>query len=283
MTGRKRGLGKGLSALISEELINDNMGSKETILNIKIDLISPNKNQPRIGFDKEKLSDLANSIKTHGLIQPIVVKRVEGKYEIIAGERRWRASKLAGLKEIPCTLMDVNEEDSAKLALIENVQREDLNPIEEARAYDKLIKNFNLTQEEVAKEVGKSRPYISNTIRLLNLNEDIIEQIALGELTSGHGKVLLGIKDEKQQLIAAKRIINNKLNIRESENLTKKNTKKKQKSIKTEDPQKLEIEDNLMQVLGTKVNIILGKNKGKIEIEYYGNEDLERIIDILIK
>lgn len=285
MTVKKRGLGKGLSALISEDLINEGLSSNESIINIKIDLINPNKNQPRLGFDEEKLSDLTNSIMVHGLIQPIIVKKVKNKYEIIAGERRWRASRQAGLKEIPCILMDINEETSAKLAIIENVQREDLNPIEEARAYEKLIKNYSLTQEEVAKEVGKSRPYISNTIRLLNLSEEIIEQISKGELTAGHGKVLLSIKDKQQQSIAAKKIIDNNLNVRESEVLTKDGGKviKRVKTTILNDPQKIHIEDNLMQALGTKVNLVLGNKKGKIEIEYYGNEDLERIIDILTK
>lgn len=285
MTVKKRGLGKGLSALISEEMINEGLSSNESIINIKIDLINPNKNQPRLGFDEEKLSDLTSSIMVHGLIQPIIVKKVKNKYEIIAGERRWRASRQAGLKEIPCILMDINEETSAKLAIIENVQREDLNPIEEARAYEKLIKNYSLTQEEVAKEVGKSRPYISNTIRLLNLSEEIIEQISKGELTAGHGKVLLSIKDKQQQSITAKEIIDNNLNVRESEVLTKDGGKaiKRVKTTILNDPQKIHIEDNLMQALGTKVNLVLGNKKGKIEIEYYGSEDLERIIDILTK
>lgn len=286
MSVKKRGLGKGLSALISEEVvIDDNKSSKEFIENIDINLIIPNENQPRREFDKEALSDLTNSIKAHGLIQPIIVRKVKNKYEIIAGERRFRASKAAGLKEIPCILKDINTESSAKIALIENVQREDLNPIEEAFAYKKLMGDYNLTQEEVANEVGKSRSYIANTVRLLNLGEEIIDYISKGELTSGHGKALLGIKDKKEQLLAAEKIIANNLNVRQTEEMTNKKsgTIKKINNKNSKDPHIIDLEESLMRTLGTKVNLIQGDKKGKIEIEYYGYEDLERIIDVLTK
>lgn len=283
MSVKKRGLGKGLSALISDETIMDNKTSKDSVINMDIDLIIPNENQPRQEFDEIALSELAESIKVNGLIQPILVRKIKDKYEIIAGERRWRASKIAELKMIPCLLKDVTEEVAAKFALIENIQREDLNPIEEAIAYKRLMSDYSLTQEEVASQVGKSRPYISNTVRLLNLDDEIIEYISKGELTSGHGKVLLGIKDKKQQLIAAKNIINNNLNVRETEDMTsgKQNTTKKAKKKRFKDSNVVEIEENLMRILGTKVNLIQGNKKGKIEIEYYGYEDLERIIDVL--
>lgn len=286
MSVKKRGLGKGLSALISDDVIVvDNKSAKESIENIDINLIIPNENQPRQEFHEEALSDLTNSIKAHGLIQPIIVRKVKDKYEIIAGERRYRASKAADLKEIPCILKDVDTEMSAKFALIENVQREDLNSIEEAMAYRKLMKDYNLTQEEVASQVGKSRSYIANTVRLLNLEEKIIDYISKGELTSGHGKALLGIKDKKAQLLAAEKIINNNLNVRQTEEMTneKPATVKKINKKHSKDPHIIDLEENLMRTLGTKVNLIQGDKKGKIEIEYYGYEDLERIIDILTR
>ncbi|MCK9443780.1 MAG: ParB/RepB/Spo0J family partition protein [Tissierellaceae bacterium] len=282
MSTKKRGLGKGLSALISDDIAYENIGSQEVVDYIDIGLITPNKNQPRVDFNDESLTSLADSIRVNGLIQPILVRKDGQKYEIIAGERRWRASKMAGLKEIPCLLKDVDEKASAKFALIENIQREDLNPIEEAIAYKKLMKDHKLTQEEVAREIGKSRPYIANTIRLLNLNREVIKYISNGELTAGHGKVLLGIENKEEQLKAANKIISDSLNIRESEKLTtkaKRQTKPKVKS--TRDSNVVDLEESLMRILGTKVNLVIGNKKGKIEIEYYGYEDLERIIDIL--
>ena len=286
MSVKKRGLGKGLSALISDEGIMDNNSkqSKETIINIDIGLINPNENQPRKEFGEEALLDLTNSIKIHGLIQPIIVRKIKDKYEIIAGERRWRASKGAGLKEIPCILRDIDGEVSAKFALIENIQREDLNPIEEATAYKGLMKDYNLTQEEVANQVGKSRSYIANTIRLLNLDKKIIEYISEGELTPGHGKVLLGIKDKNKQVLVAEKIIKDGLNVREVESIVnKKDSPTKKATIPNKDPHIISIEEELMGKLGTKVNLSKGGKKGKIEIEYYGYEDLERIIDILTR
>ncbi|HEY8362411.1 MAG TPA: ParB/RepB/Spo0J family partition protein [Tissierellaceae bacterium] len=280
MAPKKRGLGKGLSALISDDLILNEKNEKETVEYISIDLISPNKNQPRKSMDESALNELADSIKVHGLIQPIIVRKVDKRYEIIAGERRWRACEIAGLKEIPCIVKDVGDGESSKYALIENIQREDLNPIEEALAYKRLMEEYNLTQEELAKELGKSRSYIANTVRLLNLPEKVIEYITAGKLTAGHGKALLSIKDENKQLQIAEEIINNDLNVREAENITSKKAKGKEKDNK-KDPYIVEIEENLMRILGTKVNLVQGKKKGKIEIEYYTNEDLERILDIL--
>lgn len=277
MSIKKRGLGKGLSALISDESINeDKKVSKDSISNIDVDLIIPNKDQPRQEFDEETLNDLANSIKSYGLLQPILLRKIGKTYEIIAGERRWRASKIAGLKEIPSLVKELNEEESAKIALIENIQREDLNPIEEAVAYKRLMQEFNLTQEEVSLQIGKSRSYIANSIRLLNLDEDIVEHISMGKLTPGHGKALLAIKDKKEQLKAAKSIIEGNLNVRETEKIT--STRKDN----LKDSHIMSLEEDLMMVLGTRVNLIPGIKKGKIEIEYYGDEDLDRIIDVLI-
>ncbi|MFA7411519.1 MAG: ParB/RepB/Spo0J family partition protein [Tissierellaceae bacterium] len=282
MSAKKRGLGKGLSALISEDIVDEDREVKETVEYIDIGLISPNKGQPRADFKEESLESLAESIKVNGLIQPILVRKSGRKYEIIAGERRWRASKMAGLKEIPCLLKNIDDEASAKYALIENIQRENLNPIEEAMAYKRLMEDYKLTQEEVAREIGKSRPYIANTIRLLNLNKEIIDYISKGELTAGHGKVLLGIDDKEEQLRAANKIIKDSLNIRETEDLTTKTKKPiRSKRKKARDPNIVDLEESLMRILGTKVNLIVGNKKGKIEIEYYGYDDLERIIDML--
>lgn len=281
MSVKKRGLGRGLAALISDEVEDENQ--ENTILDIDINLIVPNKDQPRTDFDKESLLDLANSIKTHGIIQPIIVRKIEDKYEIIAGERRWRAGELAGLTEIPSIVKVADRKKSAKYALIENIQREDLNPVEEGKAYKELIEKYKLTQEDLAKEVGKSRPYIANSIRILNLEEEVLEFIYDGNLSLGHGKVLLGIKDKKKQIEMAKRIIDEGLNIRQTENIIKekKPRKKKAKKMKEKDPHIIDLEDNLMSILGTKVNLVAGKKKGKIEIEYYGLDDLDRILDIL--
>lgn len=284
MSSKKRGLGRGLAALISDEVETEEEKNEEgLIVDIDINLIKPNKYQPRTEFDKEGLMELANSIKAHGIIQPIIVRKVDDNYEIIAGERRWRASKIAGLNEIPCVLKSVDNELSAKYALIENIQREDLNPVEEGQAYKKLIEEYGLTQEELAKEVGKSRPYISNSIRLLNLNKKVLEYIYNGKLTLGHGKVLLGIKDKKEQLLIADKVIEENLNVRQTEEIIKNKPKTKAKNNKksNRDPHIIDLEENLMSILGTKVNLTTGRKKGKIEIEYYGVEDLERIINIL--
>lgn len=284
MSVKKRGLGKGLSALISDELINDNNEkSKDSIISIDISLIIPNKEQPRQNFEEEALEDLANSIKIYGLLQPIILRKVGKKYEIVAGERRWRACKIAGLKEVPALIKELSQQESAKIALIENIQREDLNPIEEAMAYKKLMEDFKLTQEDVSLQVGKSRSYIANSIRLLNLDENITNFVAQGKLTTGHGKALLSIKDKNEQLKAAEKIINEKLNVRQTEEITsskKVNESNVEENLK--DTHIISLEEELMRSLGTKVNLVPGVKKGKIEIEYYGDEDLDRIIDVLL-
>lgn len=281
MTVKKRGLGKGLSALISDDFsdIQDDV-SKDSILNINIKDISPNKNQPRRDFDEDSLKELAKSIELYGLIQPILVRDIKGKYEIVAGERRWRACKLAGLKEIPSIIKDMGQEESAKIALIENIQREDLNPVEEAQAYKRLMEEFSLTQEELSSEIGKSRSYISNSIRILNLDNEILDHISSGDLSQGHGKAILSIKDKEEQIKIAKEILNKKLNVRDTENLAR------NKNIVEKDLDKsyiISIEEKLMMALGTRVNLLQGEKKGKIEIEYYGDEDLERILEVLTK
>lgn len=283
---KKRGLGKGLSALIPDEPIEEflDIGEvKEAITNIDISLIKPNKNQPRKEFEKEGLEELSHSIKNYGIIQPIIVRKVENQYEIVAGERRWKASQLAGLKEIPCLVRDVEDIEAMKLALIENIQREDLNPIEEARAFKELMDKYQLKQEELSQVVGKSRSYIANTLRLLNLDNETQNLVEEGKISSGHGRALLSIKNDKDRKRATNEIINNKLNVRQTEDMAKQIKSNKIRSSKRKDPIVVELEENLMSYLGTKVKIIYGKEKGKIEIEYYGEEDLERILDAIIE
>ena len=286
MVAKRRGLGKGLAALIPDEpiadLFDENM-NKKSIFNIELSLIKPNENQPRQEFEENSLEELKNSIKQYGVIQPIVVRKKEEKYEIIAGERRWRAAKAAKLEEIPCIIKDVNDKQAMKLALIENIQRENLNPIEEAHAFKELMKDYKLTQEELADEIGKSRSYIANIIRLLNLDEEIVDYIAEGKITSGHGRALLGIKNKEERLKIADSIVNNKINVRETEKMVKDVNKKKSKPMKIErDPFILEIEEKLIRTLGTKVKLSAKRDGGKIEIEFYSDEDLERILEIVL-
>jgi len=285
VASKKRGLGRGLSALIPDDLEANFFNpeeKKEQIVELDIDLIIPNKNQPRKEFEKESLKELKNSIEQYGVIQPIVVRKLEEKYEIIAGERRWRAAKEASLEKLPCIIKEVDDKEAIKLALIENLQREDLNPIEEANAFKNLMDSYNLTQEEVAEAVGKSRSYVANSLRLLNLEKEIQDYIAEGKITSGHGKALLGIRNKKDRLSVAQSIIDKKLNVRETEKLVSKTkTKKTKKSSVEKDPIIVEIEERLMSALGTKVSLIPGKKGGKIEIEFYTDDDLQRILEII--
>ena len=290
MSTKKRGLGKGLSALISDKVTVENFLNEEQpnekIEILNVDLIDPRHDQPRKYFDEEALKELAASISIHGVIQPIIVRRNNERYEIVAGERRYRASKYLNLKEIPAVVRTIDEENAAKISLIENVQREDLNPIEEALAYKKIMEDYELKQDELGEAVGKSRAYISNSIRLLNLEKKVVDYLYEGKLTPGHGKALLALEKDKQ-LEAAEKIINLGLNVRDTEEEVKKN-KQKNKKNKNKGNTKIDsylkdLEDNLMRSLGTKVSLQAGKNKGKIEIEYYGEEDLERLIDLLTK
>jgi ParB family chromosome partitioning protein len=290
LSTKKRGLGKGLSALISDKVTVENFLNEEQpnekIEILNVDLIDPRHDQPRKYFDEEALKELAASISIHGVIQPIIVRRNNERYEIVAGERRYRASKYLNLKEIPAVVRTIDEENAAKISLIENVQREDLNPIEEALAYKKIMEDYELKQDELGEAVGKSRAYISNSIRLLNLEKKVVDYLYEGKLTPGHGKALLALEKDKQ-LEAAEKIINLGLNVRDTEEEVKKN-KQKNKKNKNKGNTKIDsylkdLEDNLMRSLGTKVSLQVGKNKGKIEIEYYGEEDLERLIDLLTK
>lgn len=288
MNAKRRGLGKGLSALIqdkekAEELISDvKLNSSETVEEIELASIVPKSDQPRKIFDEDALNDLKASIKENGVIQPIILRRKDDVYEIIAGERRWRAAKAAGLERIPSIIREIDEETAAKISLIENVQRENLNPIEEAEAYKRLMSEYSLKQEELAKAVGKSRSYISNSIRLLNLDERIIGYIYEGKLTGGHGKALLAIKNREDQLKAADKIIETGMNVREAEEKAKISKKKSKRNKKAKELFMIELEERLMGALGTKVTLSHGKKSGRIEIEYYNDDDLERLIDLIV-
>lgn len=277
----KKGLGRGLQALIPE-YDADNLQGVE---NVRLADIEPNQYQPRKHFSDESLEELADSIKEHGVIQPIILRRMNKGYQIVAGERRWRAAKIAGLTEIPAIIKDFDERKVMEIALIENLQREDLDPIDEAKAYKSLMEQFNLTQEDISRKVGKSRSAIANSIRLLNLDDRVQEMVSSGKITMGHAKVILSLENKEKQFIAANRIIEKKLSVRETERLIKNMTEEKIRSIKI--PKKTdvylkEVEDNLCSFLGTKVKIFQSsKNKGRIQIEYYGEDDLERLLEII--
>ena len=280
----KRGLGKGLNALIPQGF-EDNKEHGKIVNMINIDEIKPNANQPRKYFDDKKIKTLEESILTHGVVQPIIIRKLKKGYEIVAGERRWRAAKNVNIKEIPCIIKDLDEENLIELSLIENLQREDLNEIEEALAYKRLSKEFNMTQEKIAKIVGKSRPYITNTVRLLNLDDEVIKMIIENKIFGGHGRAILRIEDMELQKRIALKIISEELTVRETEKLISKLIDKSTKQDKVIDKSKdgsiVYMEERLKELLGTKVNIVKGKKKGKIEIEYYSDDDLDRILEFL--
>lgn len=284
-TRRSNRLGKGLGALIPT--IKEDLDPKE-IVNIDIDKIYANPDQPRKVFDGEKIEVLSSSIKNYGVLQPIVVKPDDsGRYMIIAGERRYRASKKAKLKEMPAVIKDIPMKDLMEIALIENLQREDLNAIEEALAYKSLIDHYNVTQEEISEAVGKSRPHITNTLRLLNLCKEVMSMVEDSRITPGHGKALLRIPDHKIQLQIANRVMEEELSVRETEKLAKKILENEnigtEKKIKQKDIYIVDVEERLTNIFGTKVNISKGKKKGKIEIEYYNDEDLDSIVSLLLE
>lgn len=284
-TKRTNRLGRGLSALIPD--ISTEIDKKD-IITIDLKNIYPNQDQPRRVFDEEKIKILSESIKNYGVLQPIVLKPDDkGKYIIIAGERRYRASKLARKSDIPAVIKDIPMKDIMEIALIENLQREELNPIEEALAYRSLIKNYEVTQEEISEAVGKSRPHITNTLRLLNLPQKIMDMIDQGQITAGHGKALLRVNDENLQLELANKVIAEELSVRATEALAKKicedNIKEVPKKSKEKDVFIVDVEEKLRNIFGTKVNISKGKKKGKIEIEYYNEDDLNNIVSMLLE
>ena len=283
-TRRSTRLGKGLSALIPE--INEEIDKKD-IVQIKLSNIRPNKNQPRKEFDEDRIKALSDSIKNVGVLQPIVLKPIEdNNYMIIAGERRYRASILAGKEEIPAIIKDIPIKDIMEIALIENLQREDLNSIEEALAYKNLIENYKVTQEELSEAVGKSRPYITNTLRLLNLQNKIIKMIENGDITAGHGKALLRIEDKEKQLEVAMRIVEEGLSVRTVENIAKKiieNKEKRKIEKKEKDIYIIDAEEKLSNIFGTKVNISMNNKKGKIEISYNNEDELNDILSMIME
>ena len=257
--------------------------NKEDINFIEIDEIAPNESQPRKTFNKEKLEELARSIKTHGVIQPIVVRKQGSHYEVVAGERRWRAARIAGLSEVPCIVRELTDEQNMLVAIIENVQREDLNPIEEARGIRAMIEDYELTQDEVAKAVSKSRPYITNALRMLKLPDAVLDMVSAGKLSAGHARAILSAKEEEQTEIA-KHVETKGLSVREAEKLSKKGLnfdRKKPGKHPTKNAAVKQIESELSSALGTKVNLSQNGNKGKIEIEYYSREELEGLIEAL--
>ncbi len=273
----KKGLGKGLGALISSAESDDN-GIRE----IRINDIEPNIEQPRKNFNDEKLTKLAESIKQHGVVQPLIVHREGNTYRLVAGERRWRAARLAGLQTVPVIVRELTDRQVMEIALIENIQREDLNPVEEAEAYEKLISEYGMTQEEVSNTVGRSRPAITNSLRLLSLQDKIKSSLISGEISSGHARALLSIESKDVQLKALEEIIRRELSVRETELLVKQlSNPKKSKKTKTVDAEYQAIEEKFREVFGTKVRIMNNKKNGKILIEYYSPDELDRIISII--
>lgn len=283
---RKRGLGQGLTSLIPDDMEEKiALENNKDIMKVKITLVEPNPDQPRKQFDEDALLELSESIRNFGVLQPLVVAKRDKFYEIIAGERRWRAAKLADLKEIPVIVKDFSEEEIVEVALIENIQRENLNAIEEAIAYRRLMEEFELKQDEVAEKVAKSRSAIANTLRLLQLEQKVQDMVVEEMISSGHARALLAIKDADLQIEIATQIFDQKLSVRETEKLIKKMmTPKKEKTSKKDDvmdPIIMSLQNNIEEILGTKVQINAKKNKGKIEIEYFSNDELDRIIDLL--
>lgn len=294
-------LGKGLDALIPSGLGVDTKPNKaeaagtkkeeqaesssETL--VKITMVEPNRDQPRKNFDEDALQELADSIKQFGLLQPILVQQRDGYYEIVAGERRWRAAKLAGLKEVPVIIRNLTEQEIVEISLIENIQRENLNPIEEAQAYKKLLTEFNLKQDEVAERVSKSRAAVTNSMRLLKLSDEVQQMVISDMISTGHARALLAIEDADEQYALAQRIFDEKLSVRDIEKLVKsigKPAKEKKEKEKNESLEAVyqDIQEKLKQRLGTKVAVSgKGDGAGKIEIEFYSHDDLERILDVL--
>lgn len=281
----KKGLGRGLGALIPEMEVSE--PEKANIQEIEIRLIEANPKQPRKIFDQDRLEELAASIREHGIVQPIVVRPRGSKFEIVAGERRWRASTLAGLNKIPALVREFSEAEVMEIALIENLQRQDLNPLEEAEAYRVLLEEFKLTQDQLAQRLGKSRPQITNTLRLLQLSSAAREEVQAGRLSMGHAKVLLGVDDRLEQERLARQIIAEGLSVRQLETIVQrgggsKSSKQASKSAeRTLTADLREVERRLQELFGTPVKLVAGEQKGRIEITYFGEEGLGRILDTL--
>ena len=302
MAGTKKGgLGRGLEALFADSVpvtrevkpletaakpakkSEEKAEPAETVQYISIHDVKPNANQPRKVFDEEKIAELAASIKENGIIQPLIVRKKGKGYEIVAGERRWRASVKAELKEVPCIVRELDDEQNMLLAIVENMQREDLNPMEEAEGLNQMIAAYGLTQEQVSKSIGKSRPYIANSLRLLKLPEEIRDLISDGSLSAGHGRTLVSVPDEARQIEIARKILKDGLSVRETEKLAaeKEEPGKKRRGRKPKDPDVARVEADLKEALGTRVNIKRTGKKGKIEIEFFSRDELERLIEML--
>lgn len=284
----KRGaLGKGLDSLIPETIIKTDpkqKGNGDGAVRVKINKVEPNRSQPRKNFDEDALLELSESIKQFGVLQPLLVQEKPDYYEIIAGERRWRAAKIAGLKEVPVIICKYNDKEVVEISLIENIQRENLNPIEEAMAFKRLLEEFHLKQDEVAERVSKSRTAVTNSMRLLKLDERVQQMIIEEKITTGHARALLAFEDPEQQLSVANEVFDKKLSVRETEKLVKQYQNQKEKTAA--EPLRDEviyksIEEKMKTIIGTKVSINRkDNNKGKIEIEYYSSEELERIMEL---
>lgn len=279
-----KGLGKGLGALLGD--FSEEPLEQSAYRELPIYKVEPNPDQPRREFDEEELQALADSITVHGVIQPLTVREMpNGYYQIIAGERRWRAARIAGLTDVPVVVIEADDKKAMELALIENLQRQDLNPVEEAMGYQSLIEEYGLTQEETAERVGKSRPAVANTLRLLSLTPEVLEKLKLGQLTAGHARAILTLKSEKKQLEAAQKIIALALSVRQAETLCKNMLKEKpqQKEITFAVDYVAECEKSLSKHLGRGVKIVNGKRKGRFELEFYGEEDLQTLLDALMQ
>ncbi len=278
-----KGLGKGLGALLGD--FSEESMEASAYRELPIYKVEPNPDQPRREFDEAELQALAESISVHGIIQPLTVRELpSGYYQIIAGERRWRAARLANLSDVPVVVIEADDRKAMELALIENLQRQDLNPVEEAQGYQALMEEYGLTQEEVATQVGKSRPAVANALRLLGLNPQVLEKLKEGQLTAGHARAILSLKSEKKQLEAAQKIIALSLSVRQAETLCKNMGKDepKKKEITFQVDYVAECEKSLSKHLGRGVKIINGKRKGKFELEFYGQEDLQKLLDALM-
>lgn len=273
-------LGKGLGALIPERATEE---KGDSVKNINVNKISPNKMQPRKKFDSVKLEELKNSIKEKGVIQPVIIRSTETGYELIAGERRFRAVKELGYSEIPAIIRQVNDSDSLEMALIENIQREELNPVEEANAYMQLIEKFKFSQDEISKAVGKDKSTISNTLRLLTLPKIIQDYISENVISMGHAKAILSLSTERPKIRFAKRIIKNGLSVRQTEDLIKQKLLGTKKKPGEKDSHLASLEEDLQHYLGTRVKITHGKKRGKVEIFYYSNDDLDRVLGLINK
>ena len=291
---KKGGLGRGLDALFADvpvkapketEVIKnrEDGDEKDTVRYVKIHDIMPNANQPRKTFNEEKIEELAASIREHGIIQPIVVRKKSRGYEIVAGERRWRAAIKAELSQVPCLIRNLDDEQNMLIAIIENMQREDLNPIEEAEGLRQMTETFGMTQEQVSRSVGKSRPYITNSMRLLKLPEYIRESIADGRISAGHGRTLIAASDEDMRKSIWEKMIKEGLSVREAEKLAagRPGAKKRKPASKRKNPDVARVEEDLKDIFGTKVSINAAGKKGKIEIEYYSGDELNRLIELL--